>query len=451
MMILIKGGIIVNSDSVQKADILIENEIISKIGYIDEISFSAAKVLHRENQYIFPGFIDFHVHLDDQIGEFYIADTYSSGTEKAIKNGITTIMSFITQSKDNSLIGSIQHALSKVVSNTHCDVGYHLTPTKFGENDWQIISKLIDKGFSSFKFYTTYKKAGIFADYSMIEKFMKRFQHKNIRILVHCEDDNILQEAALNHAKESFLYHSKSRPKSAEIKAVKEMIQLSQKYQIAVHIVHVTTAESVKLLTDAKKTAPITFETGMQYLYFDESVYEREDANYLFCTPSFHDKNNTEQMKKLAISGKFDIFATDHCPFTKKDKDKYKSDQDKIPNGLPGLSYLAKLTANLFDDLSDKNISLICEKLSTNPAKLIGQYPQKGIIDIGARADLVICDFNGDEEISNNDEIYTPFQGFKTKLNINDVIFKGKHKYKKDKKFDNKKTGTIIYEGLELD
>lgn len=450
MKTLIKNVYIVNSDKIQNGNILIENGLIKQIGDFDADESTLDKVLERKNQYVFPGFIDFHVHLDDQIGEFYIADTYASGTEKAIRNGITTIMSFITQERDKTLQDNIKKSLSKAKLQIHTDLGYHLTPTTFSEKDYAEIDELIEQGFKTFKFYTTYKKAGIYADYAMIDEFMKRYQNEDIRILVHCEDDKVLQEAAAKHEKTNFIYHSKSRPKSAEIKAVKEMIKLSRKHQVAVHIVHVTCAESVKLLIQAKKTAPITFETGMQYLYFDESIYQQENANYYFCTPSFHDKENTDKMRKLAKSGMFDIFATDHCPFTKVDKDKYKSEQDKIPNGLPGLSYHAKLAFEIFEELTNDVLMLLCEKLSTNPAILIGQYPQKGKIEIGSQADLVICDFSKLSKIENDDKIFIPYTDFKTRLNISDVIFKGELKYSKNNFFDGTKTGLFLFDETGL-
>ena len=444
MKILIKNLNIVSSKEVFKGDILIEDDRFIKVG-----NFNYEKVvdeiIDREGYYAFPGFIDFHVHLDDQIGEFQIADNYQVGTQKALKNGITTLMTFVTQSKTTSLKDSLQIALNKTTDNLYCDVGYHLTPITFSDNDYSDIQDLIKQGYRTFKFYTTYKNAGIYADYKAIENFIKHFIEEDIKILVHCEDDEILQSAIKKSNKdEGFIYHSKSRPQQAEVFAVKRMIDISKKYKFPIHIVHVTLAESVKLLEIAKHECPITYETGMQYLYFDESVYFQENANYYFCTPPFRSGENVIEMNKLVLSDNFDIFATDHCPFTIQDKDKYKQNQDLIPNGLPGLEFLPQLAFNLFEEKSDNNLSMLCKKLSENPAKLIDQFPDKGIIKDGAFADLVLCKFGENKNLKGDKRLFNIYQNYQTDLEISEVFFKGKRVVENNNLVDNLAYGKVI-------
>lgn len=181
MKILIRNVKIVSSENVIKGNILIEDNIFTKVGDFSIIETDIDEIIDGDGCFALPGFIDFHVHLDDDIGEFYIADTYSSGTKKALKNGITTLMTFVTQSKSNSLKESLKKSIGKTVENLYCDVGYHLSPITFEKQDFDDIKDLINQGFRTFKFYTTYKKAGIYSDYQIIENFIKHFRNEKDR------------------------------------------------------------------------------------------------------------------------------------------------------------------------------------------------------------------------------------------------------------------------------
>ena len=93
----------------------------------------------------------------------------------------------------------------------------------------------------------------------------------------------------------------------------------------------------------------------------------------------------------MAVQGYFDIFATDHCPFTKKDKDAHRNNILVIPKGLPGLGALFHQILRLYQHQGEQCFVPIAKKLSEQPAKLAGLFPRKGQIARGADADLVIC------------------------------------------------------------
>jgi len=188
---LIKNGLVCFEDGIRQSDIYIENRKISSFN----LQSNADEIIDAKGFYVLPGMIDIHTHLDDVIGKYELADTYKSGSEIAVLNGITTLFTFITQRKDESLKQGIEKAKEKVEGNSFCDYIWHLTPTSFDENNWKEIFECIEKGFKTFKFYTTYEKAGIYSSNKKLEKIFEKLKRYDLTFLVHCEDNDTIKKA----------------------------------------------------------------------------------------------------------------------------------------------------------------------------------------------------------------------------------------------------------------
>ena len=113
--------------------------------------------------YVLPGLVDFHVHLADRIGRFELADDWASGSRVAAANGITTICGFVTQEPTAPLGEGIRRARAKGEGASRVDFLWHLTPTRFEPADWNDFERLAAAGYRTFKLYTTYREAGIYA------------------------------------------------------------------------------------------------------------------------------------------------------------------------------------------------------------------------------------------------------------------------------------------------
>jgi hypothetical protein len=194
MKVLIRNGKVCFENVIEASDILVENGKIAALGSLPD-AIPSAKVIDAKGLFVLPGFIDIHTHLDDQIGRFYLADTYQTGTQVAVQNGVTMIYTFITQGRQERLSEAIANAKAKAAGHCYCDYLWHLTPTVFDEDGHREIEKAIQSGFRSIKLYTTYKKAGIFSDYKQIEEVVKRYAPLDAQFLVHCEDEDILSWA----------------------------------------------------------------------------------------------------------------------------------------------------------------------------------------------------------------------------------------------------------------
>lgn len=422
--ILVKNGLVCFEDGIRRSDIFIQNGKIESINSAN----NADEVLDASGCYVLPGMIDIHTHLDDTIGKYYLADTYKSGSEIAVLNGITTLFNFITQGKNESLNESVEKAVKKARRNSYCNIGWHLTPTSFNQEDWKDIKDKINNGFKTIKLYTTYKQAGIFSDYVQLEKIFAELKDYDTTFLIHCEDNDIVEEeSAKDYDFSKPFTHALLRPKFAEFKAIRKVIEIAEKYSARIHIVHVSTCEGVDLINDARNNLNITCETASQYLFLNDEYLKREDGHKWICSPPLRDKKNAEDMIKKAKEGIFDIYATDHCAFEKKYKDEYKKDIRIVPNGLAGIGALPHLILNLHSDNLEYAFTEMTKRLSENPAKITGLYPAKGTLKPGSDADLTVINPNGIERDlkSTLSDAYETYPGFKTKLSFKYVFMNG--------------------------
>lgn len=426
--ILIKNGLVCFEDGMRRGDLFIQGEKISS----PRADYAADEIINAEGCYVMPGMIDIHTHLCDKIGSYNLADGYETGTRIAVLNGITSLYNFITQDRNESLKDSIEKASVKAEGNSYCDYGWHLTPTAAGEEKFNETEEAIENGFRTFKFYTTYRNAGLYTSYAELEKIFAELGKHDITFLIHCEDNDLIE--AESEKKFDFaepFTHTLLRPKQAEIKAIGKVINAAAKYNPRLHIVHVSTAEGAELINTARRKMRITCETAPHYLFLDDDLLKKENGHRWICSPPLRDKENVKEMKEKARKGYFDIFATDHCAFMKKDKDNgYYSEKPDIrilPNGVAGIGALPHLTFKLYSDNFQDGIFELSRRLSANPAKITGIYPKKGVIREGSDADLVILYPSGEErEIKSSlSDVYETYPRKKTKLNFEYVFIRG--------------------------
>jgi dihydropyrimidinase len=375
---------------------------------------------------VLPGFMDFHTHVDDHIGRFYLADSYETATREAIQNGITTLCTFVTQG-DGTLRQAMAAARAKAVGRCHGDVLWHLTPTTFEPADLRFIAGLLKGGYRTIKLYTTYKPAGLYVSYQDLGELFERLGPLGATFMVHCEDDEIICHAsheALDLSKP--VTHARLRSEEAEVEAIRRVTALALAKGAPLHVVHVSTVEGAKAIVAAKTVGDVTCETCPQYLFLDEGFLAREDGHHWLCSPPL--RNHREAFRALALEGAFDMIATDHCAFRPEDKDSWNGkDLRQVPNGLPGLGALPHVTWKIWEDDPDRSALGLATYLSANPARRAGVSDRKGAILPGMDADIVVLDPAGPERPVRSTGVpaYEPFPGFTTKLHFRSVLLRG--------------------------
>ncbi len=425
MKTLIRNGRMALDGCLQHLDVLVEDGRITAVGSLGEVLVE--REIDAAGCYVLPGFIDFHTHVDDQIGPYYLADTYESATRAALENGITTLCTFVTQGPDETLLQAMARARAKAEGQSHSDVLWHLTPTTFSPADLATLKVLLSGGYRTLKLYTTYKSAGIYASYDRIEELFTSLGPLGSQFLIHCEDDGIIEAVDPTGLDLSKAFtHTRLRPEAAEIVAIQRVVELALAHRTSMHVVHVSTLEGARHLVANRGKGDLSFETCPQYLFLDESWLAREDGHRWLCSPPL--RGDRLSFLELIRQGAADIIATDHCPFCTRDKDNWNGQDFRVvPNGMPGISALPHVTWKIWEDDPDRAAMGLATHLSLNPAHRAGIGDRKGALQPGMDADIVVLDPRGPERPlrSTSADAFEAFPGFTSHLAFRHVLLHG--------------------------
>jgi dihydropyrimidinase len=394
--LLLINGTIVNNEATIKADISINNGTIAEIGHLNPKDFPDHKIIDAKGKYIFPGGIDPHVHLELPTPAGPSCDDFLSGSKAAIAGGTTFLVDFVTPLHGQSLMKALAFRLKE---SNKCLVDYtlHMGITWYDETIREQMEWCVNEvGIKSFKAYLAYK-GSIGIEYCELEKVMEKAASLNSIVLVHCEEGDVIiqnQKKFISDGKTTPLYHALSRPAEVESESVRKVIDLCRKTGCKTYIVHTSTAKSIEYIREAKKEGlPLFCETCPQYLLLDESVYSKplpESLKYVI-SPPIRSKKDQAALWGALEDGTVDVISTDHCPFnTKGQKDVGINDFTKIPNGAGGIENRLALLFT-YGVLTQKiSLQQFVGLTSTNAARIFELYPQKGAIEVGSDADLVI-------------------------------------------------------------
>ncbi|BDU78779.1 dihydroorotase [Mesoterricola sediminis] len=423
MKTVIRNGRVAMGDRLVDADLLLVDGRVAAVGGTGP----ADRELDASGCYVLPGFMDFHTHVDDRIGRHYLADTYATATRTAVENGITTLCTFVTQGPGGTLRSAMAEARAKAAGRSYADVLWHLTPTTFSGADLASLEVLVAAGYRTLKLYTTYKPAGLYASYEVLETLFRRLGPKGATFLVHCEDDALIaavDRAGLDLSRASS--HPRMRPEAAEIEAVRRVADLAAATGAPAHVVHVSTVGAARLIAEARSRADLTCETCPQYLVLDEGWLARPDGHRWLCSPPL--RGDREAFRALARDGVFDMVATDHCPFRPEDKDAWDgSDIRQVPNGLAGLGALPHITWKIWEDDPDRSALGLAAHLAAHPARRAGVAHRKGALLPGLDGDVVVLDPSGPERPVRSADVPTPeaFPRETTRLRFRHVLLRG--------------------------
>jgi len=460
MSLLIKNGKVVSEKLLQKADILIEDDKISKVSKKIKDDLSHEEVIDAEGMYVFPGFVDPHVHMSLPTPAGYSSDDFYTGSRAALFGGTTTIIDFVTPEHGQSIPEAL-NLRKKEAAGSIIDYSFHVTPVEFKEKTEQEILKCFDLGVKSLKVYMAYQDSIGLDDNDLLKVLEIVGKKKHGIVTVHCElDEEIkkLRETFSEEGKTQPLYHALSRPAHSESEAVKKLIQMAEKNDCPVYIVHVSTAKSLEHIEKAQRAGQeVHAETCPHYLLFDNSKYAGlfEDTAPFVVSPPLRKKFDTQELWKAVSNNTIKAIGTDHCPFMFSQKEKGREDFRKIPNGCgsiehrPGLLYTYGVRSNKI------SVNQFANLLSTMPAKIFGLYPAKGVIAAGSDADLVIWDPAKEKVISadthhQNCDINI-YENIKTKGGPEYVLSKGKIAVRNDKIHEKGLKGSFVFQHKDID
>jgi len=435
MSLLIKNGTIVTADGQTKADIYCEGEQITRIGK-DLEAPPDATVVDATGKYVFPGFIDPHVHVYLPFMGTFAKDDYISASKAALVGGTTTLIEMICQGRDSRpLTDGFEFWMSQAVGKSACDFTFHQSVTRYDAQVEADLKEIVKAGVASFKVFLAYKGAFGITDEELYHT-MRLAKQLGVIVTAHCENADLvlaLQKQLLSEGKTGPEYHYWSRPPRVEAEGVHHLLTFAEMTGAHTYIVHTSCEEALnEALAGKARGLNVWVETLIQYLLLDKSYAELpnfEGAKYVM-SPPLRDKKNQEVFWNALRQRFVATVATDHAPFDfKGQKDMGRDDFTKIPNGIPSLEDRVNLLYTYGVTTGRLDLQTFVDCASTQAAKIFGLFPRKGTIAVGSDADLVVYDPNYRGTISakthhlNLD--YNAFEGWEIKGRPSVVTVRG--------------------------
>lgn len=396
----------------------------------------AAQVIDAQGKLVFPGIIDAHVHL--RTAHSLNADTMESGSIAGAFGGVTTFLSFVApvRAKGAGAESAIYPELEtdgvdvEAFFNNVIEEGNRISVIDFGlhctifpnPDVVRQVEILTGMGITSFKLMMAYGRRGWVSSDEALSLAMKTIAGRNGLAMVHAENDGLIRyledhyKAQGSYDAENFL---NSRPNWAEAEAVYRAACLARVLDCPLYVVHLSTKEGLEKIVEARASGlGVWTETCPQYLLLSNADTIRLRGLVKIAPPLRTVEDNQALWQGLR-QGLIGIVSTDHAAFHWEKQKLAARSFAEVPFGAPGIETLLPLLYS--EGVVKGRISLtqMVNLLATNPARQFGLYPQKGTIQIGADADMVIFDPQVDWEITSDGlhsaAGYSAFEGWRVK------------------------------------
>jgi dihydroorotase len=406
---LIKNISIVNEGNITIADVLIENGLIHSIGQLNDIE--NVKVIDGTGKYLFPGIIDGQVHFREP-GLTHKGDLYTE-SKAAIAGGVTSFID-MPNTVPNVLTIDILNEKYKIASEKSlANFSFFLGVN--GDNLDEVIqldkSKLL--GVSDDGLYFT-KKGNLLADNP--ETMEKLFSNCKSIIAIHSEKEQIVEENEILYREKygedvPIKFHPIIRSEEACYEATKRAIEIANKHNARLHILHLTTEAETHLFQNniPLKEKRITTEVSVHHLWFSDKDYERL-GTLIKWNPAIKTEKDKKGLLKALLDDRIDIVTTDHAPHTLEEKQK---PYFQSMSGAPIIQHSFNIMLEFFKQ-GLISLEKIVEKMCHNPATLYS-INKRGFIREGYYADLTIVDLNANWTVDKNNLLskcgWSPLEG----------------------------------------
>ena len=372
MRIEIQGGRVIDPGNLDTmADIIIEHGKIVKITRIGKTatpqpgSGSADRELRTidaTGQIVCPGLIDMHVHLREPGHEH--KETIATGSRAAAWGGFTAVCAMPNTNPVNDNCGITESILNQAARANFARV-YPVGAISVGLEGRRICE------------FDRLKACGAIAvsddgnpvmDDRLMRAALTAAKSNDLPVISHCEDLNLAAGGVMNTGTVASRLGLAGISNASESAMVERDIALSESTGACVHIAHVSTAESVRALRDAKsREIAVTAETAPHYFTLTDAAV-REHGTDAKMNPPLRSSNDRAAIRKGLADGTIDVIATDHAPHSSREK---ALEFNKAANGIIGLETAVSLGLKLVQ-AGVISITDLIEKMSTAPARILG-------------------------------------------------------------------------------
>ncbi len=367
-------------------------------------------ILDYADLIVMPGIIDAHVHINEPGRTDW--EGFDTATKAAAIGGITTLIEMpLNASPVTTTAKAFKIKQQASANKLHVNCGFYGGIIPINAND---IEALIKSGVFGIKGFLTHSGIDEFPKVTRehLEAIAPILKKYNIPLLLHCElSDTNVPKVENPKSYQEYLH---SRPQHWETNAIDLALDIQKKFDIKVHIVHLSTSEGIERINQRKQiTDKLTVETCAHYLFFNAE--DIPDASPIYkCAPPIREKANNDLLWDYLLNNGFNFLSSDHSPAPPERKQLEQGDFFKAWGGISGLQFTLPL---LYSEGQQRGLALeklIC-LLTKNPAKFLGLEYQKGKLQEGFDADITVWDDNQEftitEEIIHHKHKATPYLG----------------------------------------
>ncbi|MFW5914028.1 MAG: amidohydrolase family protein, partial [Bacillota bacterium] len=409
----ITNGNVYHEGTFSRTNLYIENGTIKEIS---ETKHEAKETYDARGAMVLPGFIDPHVHFALKVGGHVSADDFKSGSITAAHGGVTTFVDFLDPTATLKDLESAFERRLEEAKESVIDYKLHATLKNPEDPLDDYIKRMRSLGLDTLKVFTTYSDSNRRTYDEDIEKLLSRTRKDNFLVLAHIENDDLITlDDAFTHED-----LAKSRPSESETTEALKLAGMVKKTGGRLYMVHLSSGTTLyELIHHYEPILNKSFfiETCPQYLTFTrESLHEKDGHLYTFAPPL------RTRYEQSLIEKHFDTvhtIGTDHAPFLSEEKDKAKLKD--IPLGIGSVEHA-------FNILYHKFGNAVIDKMTKNPAKRMGLYPQKGTLEVGSDADITIIEKTEPYPIKANHSAcdYSLYQGQEVSTKIKSALSRGR-------------------------
>lgn len=419
--ILIANARIVNENAETTGDLFIKNGRIEAVGG-DLAGKGGDRVLDAGGKVVMPGMIDDQVHFREP-GLTHKGNIHTE-SRAAVAGGITSFMDMPNTKPAAVTRGVLEEKFRIAERSALGNYSFYLG----GANDnIDEIRRLDPRAACGVKVFMGASTGNMLVDDpATLEKI---FAEAPTLVATHCEDTpTIARNEAEYRARcgddVPMAHHPEIRNAEACWKSSSLAVDLARRHGIRLHILHLTTARELELLSNAPlEEKQITAEVCVHHLFFSDRDYEAK-GSLIKCNPAIKAQGDREALVRAVVDGKIDVFGTDHAPHTRKEK---AGGYFEAPSGLPLAQHALPALLEHYHE-GAFSLGLIAEKAAHAPASLF-QIKDRGFIREGYWADLVIIDVDKAQKVRLEDVLYrcgwSPFEGLEFRSSIDATIVSG--------------------------
>ena len=402
--LLVRNGMLVLAEGSSFVDIAVSDGKVAALLKPGEPA-QAVREVDASGLCVLPGLIDAHMHVQAPFQGVTPQLTFYQQSVCAAFGGVTMFMDFTNTWRGKSVVQALEARLEEMAESA-VDYSVHGKFVEVRPDYLQEIRTLADMGCPSFKLFMTYRKEGVMADDDTLITIFSGAREFGCLPMIHAESNPMAESAldrSLAEGRLTWKDFARCKPVLCETEAFARAVAFAEYTDTPLLIVHTTNGRCTDIAARARaRGQTVHVETGPHYLTLFDDLYDDPDNGHLaICSPPLRGRKERDELWDAIRSGVVTLIGSDDCTFTRTEKEmaldrdaggRLVQDFTRVVNGLSGLEI--RFPVMVTEGVAAGRITLneavaLC---STNIAKTLGCYPQKGTLLPGADADIVLFD-----------------------------------------------------------